>query len=453
MSKRRPNGDRNENRNSLVNRLERIFGGNNNQRDRQRDRQRTAPLQPTNRDASAAKAPLSVASRGASMPTAAIYHPIEVNSRPRIVDPPVSVTPDTSESTIVPQTIRPSAVTAAPRVPSNQGQQTNPINTSSPVGSRVPIAPQGAQDSNPFRKRMSDHNLTSRPPPSIPPLQPRKPTVIPPTNVSGQRVNPAVATIVTMASPPSVIKQASVSDSHQADDASTVGSTSSQGETSIEREGSHIPPTIYVNLQQGPTIQARDEPAAVEPSAIPTVRNTELLRSLARKQPYVIRVITPASAQKGHDVSSIMFYNDGIPVPLNTTLGQLKTGISRLLDVQQLHLPSRLTTAFHPICNCNFANSIVENGIWEMLRCRIHNVQTEDCDYPHEQVSKDSECSICLIDLTKPCQACEVIGETDCPLVVNAGCRHTFHHHCYTGSTNENCPAGCARSIALALVI
>jgi hypothetical protein len=208
-------------------------------------------------------------------------------------------------------------------------------------------------------------------------------------------------------------------------------------------------PEIYVEMQHSPAI-AISEPSSNSAIEVLTVNNPKTGEAIVQSnRRLVIRVITPASAQRGHDNHGPLLYNDGKPIPLNTTLRQLKVGISQLLNVQGLRLPSKATAAnVSHICNCDFGRSIVESGLWEMLRCRVHDSREGACDYPHSPVQKGTSCIICHIALTDPCEGCEDSTLDGCPLVVNAGCNHTFHHHCYRGTSNETCPGGCGRSMS-----
>jgi hypothetical protein len=207
---------------------------------------------------------------------------------------------------------------------------------------------------------------------------------------------------------------------------------------------------IYVPLINLPRIS---ETSPNHPTAL-SLADPKTVEAIARNnRRIVIRVITPSSAQS-RDVKSILLYNDGKPIPLSTTLRQLKVGIARLLNVNGLSLPPK-TTAATPmrLCNCAFASTIVTYGVWEMLRCRIHDSEEEGCDYPHKTIVKDKICLLCHTTLTERCQHCELGDISDCPLVVNAGCNHTFHHHCYTQHTNETCPGGCAKSMFLKIYL
>ena len=216
----------------------------------------------------------------------------------------------------------------------------------------------------------------------------------------------------------------------------------------VSRPSNRIAPRneeIYIPLQPGPKIIR--EPS--DPSTtLHSVTDSRTVEAITRKdRRIVIRIVTPASAQMSYDVKSILLYNNGEPIPLTTTLRQLKVGIAQLLGIQGLSLPSK-TTAATPsrLCNCAFAGTVVTHGIWEMLRCRLHNSNEEDCDYPHNTIEQDKICQICQATLTDRCQDCESLDTNECPLVVNAGCGHTFHHHCFTQYTNETCPGGCSRS-------
>src|SRR5205814_3897641 len=143
-------------------------------------------------------------------------------------------------------------------------------------------------------------------------------------------------------------------------------------------------------------------------------------------------------------------HKNGEAIALDTTLRQLKIGIANFLGIKNLLLPHRNTTIrSSPECNCGLAQSIATNGLWEMLRCRIHNSSHSECDYPHESLEKKGECNICHFELSDPCEQCQNTDDrmNDCPLVVNVGCNHIFHHHCYRSDVRETCPGGCSSSI------
>lgn len=163
-----------------------------------------------------------------------------------------------------------------------------------------------------------------------------------------------------------------------------------------------------------------------------------------------IRIITPRMARESDDHHSLPLLNNGHPVPLSTSLRELKRMISLSLGVQ-VHFPAAGDP--NPECNCSLAQSIAKYGIWDMLRCRVH---LEDCKYPHahEDPQWTGVCGLCGRTLDASCRFClnENNDQQYCPLVLNAGCRHTFHHHCYvnyTGSENGNplCPAGCSQGL------
>jgi hypothetical protein len=174
-------------------------------------------------------------------------------------------------------------------------------------------------------------------------------------------------------------------------------------------------------------------------------QNKAVIKSLVQAKPgLVLRLITPASVQQRHETP--LLYNDGKPVPLTTTLRQLKIGIAKQLNIQDIFLPPKATAAdVQGVCNCAFARSITENGIWEMLRCRTHDSPYGDCDYPHVTTDKSQDCSVCYVELTEPCEDCRA-SDSACPLVSNAGCGHTFHYHCYRKHVGGGCPGGCSRS-------
>lgn len=163
-----------------------------------------------------------------------------------------------------------------------------------------------------------------------------------------------------------------------------------------------------------------------------------------------IRVITPESAMDNSHLS----YNDGQPVPLSLTLRQLKIGIAGLLKMRNLSLPRRGNSEPTTVnkCNCDFAQTISNHGIWDTLRCRLHRTDRPSCVYPHEALPR-GDCGICSLPLTQHCNECETpsLYNPACPLVINTGCNHCFHHHCYMNKPGESCPQGCSLRSSCAL--
>ena len=161
----------------------------------------------------------------------------------------------------------------------------------------------------------------------------------------------------------------------------------------------------------------------------------------------VVRIITPNSAAVGTNPMTISLFSDGKPVPISTTLRQLKKDIAKRLGVK-IELPTAATrtenTQFH--CNCDFAKSIAKYGIWDMLRCRSHVMPGDNCDYPHYPFDPTEPCAKCSRQRGDRCFECAET-EHDCPLVVNVGCKHVFHQHCYLRHTGTNCPAGCSEGL------
>lgn len=156
----------------------------------------------------------------------------------------------------------------------------------------------------------------------------------------------------------------------------------------------------------------------------------------------VIRVITPESAIHNTD----LLYNGGAQVSLRMTLRELKIGIASLLEMRILSLPRRITTTGSTAsrCNCDLAQTISQRGTWETLRCRLHGTDHPTCDYPHGPLPRGS-CGICRLPLSQRCNACEEpepLYNPACPLVINAGCNHSFHQHCYMNQTEATCPGG-----------
>lgn len=162
----------------------------------------------------------------------------------------------------------------------------------------------------------------------------------------------------------------------------------------------------------------------------------------------VIRVTTPASAQTSRAGSKpTLLVNDGRPISLSTTLHQLKSNIAGLLELENVQLSRWKPASSSKSCNCAFAENIARNGLWDMLRCRDHT--RTKCDYPHpdNSIIRKGICTLCLLDLVERCGDCQdagIVTRDCCPLVVNAGCNHTFHHHCYSKQFGNTCPARCS---------
>lgn len=180
----------------------------------------------------------------------------------------------------------------------------------------------------------------------------------------------------------------------------------------------------------------------LQTSAVERVLNTMSL-STAHRGSAIIRIITPESARQPQ--SSHLLYNSGEPVSLDLTLRALKIGIAHLLKMSNLSLPRRNITPMTNKCNCDLAQKIADNGTWEMLRCRLHGTDRPSCAYPHEPLPP-ADCVICLLPLTQRCNACKDEGlyNPACPFVINAGCNHNFHHHCYINKPGASCPSGCS---------
>jgi hypothetical protein len=161
-----------------------------------------------------------------------------------------------------------------------------------------------------------------------------------------------------------------------------------------------------------------------------------------------IRVITPKLANQNKDQTSIPLLNDGCPIPVTTTLRELKQLIAASFG-ESIYLPAPQPE--HHECNCTLAGSIAQRGIWEMLRCRDH--KEKNCQYPHGTFGITEECLLCRKELRQPCISCgnQETDAINCALVTNAGCQHKFHHHCYVhaaafrrAALNNACPAGCS---------
>ena len=159
-------------------------------------------------------------------------------------------------------------------------------------------------------------------------------------------------------------------------------------------------------------------------------------------------MLTPQIARHSVDHDKIPFLNGGNLIPLSTTLRELKYMIATHLGVQ-VRIP--LTETPSPECNCNLARSVAKHGIWEMLHCRTWQ------GYGEYAASHDCSgvCALCGRHLADSCRTClnEDSNDNDrCPLVINAGCRHVFHHHCYIQRDRiENgvqlCPGGCPQGV------
>ena len=89
-----------------------------------------------------------------------------------------------------------------------------------------------------------------------------------------------------------------------------------------------------------------------------------------------------------------------------------------------------------------------------MLRPR-HNGQRNFA--PCKEKFDAEECGLCCRALSQACDTCEIqeTDETYCSVVVNAGCNHSFHHHCYVSACRigdfsyvQKCPQGCSVGIS-----
>lgn len=163
-----------------------------------------------------------------------------------------------------------------------------------------------------------------------------------------------------------------------------------------------------------------------------------------------IRVITAKIAHEHQSRDSIPILFGGKRIPLSITLRKLKGDIAKSLGLSPA-VPR--ISEWNPICNCAFAEKVASSGLWSMLRCREHMGPT--CRLPHEGINKKQQCAMCWIDVANECETCRTEQKpSECPLVVNAGCGHVFHYHCYTSWdyswTNSKCPAGCGSIFPLA---
>jgi hypothetical protein len=162
-------------------------------------------------------------------------------------------------------------------------------------------------------------------------------------------------------------------------------------------------------------------------------------------------VVTASLASQHSDIANIPLLNNGTPVSLATTLRELKHQIATSLN-ESVHLPEH--DGLKHECNCSLAQSISRHGTWDMLRCRDQHQRQSD--YPHEDLDGSAQCVLCHMLLSHPCRRCQE-GESDekyCALVINAGCKHTFHHHCYITKNqiggflrDESCPQGCSQGL------
>ena len=170
-----------------------------------------------------------------------------------------------------------------------------------------------------------------------------------------------------------------------------------------------------------------------------------------------IRVITPKiAAQIANnqiEETGVPYLNDGNPIPLTTTLRELKQLVATCLN-EKIHLPESDKNKLNE-CNCSLARDIAKRGVWDMLRPR-HNGQKNfaACDEKFDI----EECGLCHRALSQACDTCEIqeTDETFCSVVVNAGCNHPFHHHCYVSASRigdfsrvQKCPQGCSIGISL----
>jgi len=226
--------------------------------------------------------------------------------------------------------------------------------------------------------------------------------------------------------------------------------------------------TLKKKAQRSPTVgitsRAPAESTSAYPPAAPALLNPPngIVASALNTDPngIVIRVTTPASAQASRTSSkSTLLLNGGKPISLSTTLHQLKTSIAKLMELENVHLSRQKLVSSSKPCNCAFAESVARNGLWNMLRCRDHIEVACDYAHPDNPVLRKGICTLCQMDLVERCGDCQdagIVTRDCCPLVVNAGCNHTFHHHCYTTQFGDTCPARCSTghlSLILSILI
>jgi len=284
-------------------------------------------------------------------------------------------------------------------------------------------------------------------PPSADP-DPRRPSITPRQVYSGSKLSRST----TGSDRPSIIKSATP------DSGSPLPSVSLS--TSIFREvktsSASTSASLKEKAQGSPTVISSRAPAesnSAYPPDTPVLLNQSksgIPAFAVNTDPngIVIRVTTPASAQASRTTSkSTLLLNGGKPISLSTTLHQLKTSIAKLMDLENVQLsPQKLANSWKH-CNCAFAESVARNGLWNMLRCRDHTEVACDYAHPDDPVNRKGSCALCLMDLVERCGDCQDAGFVTrdcCPLVVNAGCNHTFHHHCYTKQFRDTCPARCS---------
>ena len=343
--------------------------------------------------------------------------------------PPLNLTDDS---------VKTSPVAAAQKSPGDvavdtaqAGQVTAPIS----VSAGAPLTPSSTQEGRQLSPKQSIPRKTSESPAkrasAASPITP-KPTS--PSARSNQSNNVGVATPKSGFLSSSVIPSTAIF--REVKSSSTATASAVQRKKLEKSPNDLTSPTSLASTSAHPVVTSAitNEPRVVIPlSAVKTDFNG-----------IVIRVTTPASAQSS---KSALLLNGGNPISLSTTLHQLKLDIAELLELEDVQLfPQKQLNPLKP-CNCAFAESVARNGLWEMLRCRDHTRIACDYAHPDPPVLRKGTCPLCLLDLVERCGDCQdagIVNRDGCPLVVNAGCNHTFHHHCYTKQFSDTCPAGCS---------
>jgi hypothetical protein len=384
---------------------------------------------------------------------------VPISSRRQDVYSPEPISPTTNREI--------SAAQKSAYLPSSNGVQTSPLNvpitgvpipyvpiSSAPLNRSEPIIAPPASASATRVKPVNPAPHVMPPPNPFPSTAPRVVSVppksaklsSPPTSPSG--VSPITTLAMPHASPPSSNASPSFAPP-----------SAHPPHRGVPPPSFQMPPSLPILVAPSTAVVGPPSPP-ISPTVAPPATQRYGIRTSSIGVPITttddhlsnesikIRFITPAWAQATESRNSIPYFRKGAPIPLTTTLRQLKLDIAKYLNVDiQLLPPSVNVRSISSLqCNCGVGKRIAQHGIWYMLRCTGHGENIE-CDYPHESIDSNTECSLCRRRLADKCEACAEHENQDCPVVVNAGCRHIFHHDCYQQSNDKLCPAGCSKGL------
>lgn len=194
-------------------------------------------------------------------------------------------------------------------------------------------------------------------------------------------------------------------------------------------------------------LQKPDETESLQHSTILTP--TESI-DLPARSGIKIRVITPALAQIHENVNTIPLLHGGVPVPLTTTLWDVRSRIANSLGIvlDEAMLP------VHQECNCTFAQQIKAHGIWETNDCLGHDLSDPTvCVFRcsgREDPMADA-CALCSLPIAEHHGndlGLQQFGHPDCTAKVSmrtdAGCHHILHSTC-AQNKSWKCPSGCQK--------